>query len=321
MVGALSQPGVIVTDSTFEKQSSYLSKTYAVIPLSELVDRIGAGGIDRRYCSITFDDGWRDVYDGAFPILRRHGLPAAVFLATGFVGTNRLFWPERIVRLLISRPEFGDAIRPDLSDIHSESAERISSILETTDEKSRLRRVDSLIELLKGVDPETRERLIGALKDRLAVGSEVPEEDRYLLDWNEIEEMRHSGISFGSHTVSHAILTTIPSNRVRLEVEQSKADLEEKLGEQADFFAYPNGNWDDRVRRAVEQAGYRAAVITENRRNDHSTDPFLIGRLNVHEGMSTSPWGRFSRAVFRCEISGFLHWLGEAVGMRGSTGP
>jgi peptidoglycan/xylan/chitin deacetylase (PgdA/CDA1 family) len=303
---APSQIGLIVTDSTFEKQMDFLNKRHNVIPLDEMVGRLKESKIDHRYCSITFDDGWRDVYTHAFPVLEKRNLPAIMFLSAGFVGTDRLFWPERLTRILLSTGELEKTRVSALADIDRDSAEEIDAIMATEDSGKKMIQVDRLIERFKELDSEIREKLIGLLENSLSQTLTDEAKNRYILNWDEIEEMRKQGISFGSHTVNHAILTQLPPDEARMEITQSKQMLENKLGEEIDLFAYPNGDWNDDVKEMVKEAGYRASVTTMNRKNNHLTDPYLVGRLTVHQGMSSSPRENFSRAVFACEISGLI---------------
>ena len=96
-----SQPGMVVTVPTFERQLSFLREHFDIVPFSSL---LAVGNEDRPAarprCVITFDDGWRDNYDLAFPILRQHDLPATIFLTTDFVGTDRAFWHTELIYLL-----------------------------------------------------------------------------------------------------------------------------------------------------------------------------------------------------------------------------
>ncbi|MGI6388548.1 MAG: polysaccharide deacetylase family protein [Desulfomonilia bacterium] len=75
----LIQPGMFVTEETFEKHLAFLKKKFSIITLDEMVRRIDRGQSVNRCCSITFDDGWKDTYDVAFPILKKYQVPASVF--------------------------------------------------------------------------------------------------------------------------------------------------------------------------------------------------------------------------------------------------
>jgi len=96
-----SQPGMVVTVSTFERQIAILKEHFEVVTLGALLAD-GASGTRRTRprCVITLDDGWRDNYDLAFPILHRKGLSAIVFLATDFIGSDRAFWHTELIYLL-----------------------------------------------------------------------------------------------------------------------------------------------------------------------------------------------------------------------------
>src|SRR5688572_20416923 len=84
-----SQAGIVVSTASFERQLRLLSRLFAVVPLRE-----AAASAEPERCAVTFDDGWADNHAHALPVLRRLGIPATLFVTTGLIGTNRLFWPE-----------------------------------------------------------------------------------------------------------------------------------------------------------------------------------------------------------------------------------
>src|SRR5574341_604156 len=75
-----------VPTAVFEREIAYIARTYQVLTVEELADRTRRGDLPRNALAITFDDGYRDNFTHAAPILARYGLPATVFLATGFIG-------------------------------------------------------------------------------------------------------------------------------------------------------------------------------------------------------------------------------------------
>ena len=94
-------PERCVSTATFEKQLLALRRVYDFISLDEL-DAILASEkpLERHVALVTFDDGYRDVYEQALPILQRHGIPALLFLSLGFVGERRSFWFDRLAQAL-----------------------------------------------------------------------------------------------------------------------------------------------------------------------------------------------------------------------------
>jgi peptidoglycan/xylan/chitin deacetylase (PgdA/CDA1 family) len=267
------QPGMYVLADVFERQMQFLSEHFQVLTMADLFCRWGQGGLDDdgRYCAVTFDDGWLDNYQYAYPVLRRLGIPATIFLPTEFVGTDAWFWPERLAYLL-RRAER----HPDRSGAWA-------------------RHVEEVIEEWKARTPEAIERGLVELGESLGV--EAPPE-RAVVSWEEVAEMAGHGISFGSHSATHAILTNVPAEVLEREIDQSLRVLEERSGNCLPVFCYPNGGYSDVVARRVESAGYIGAVTADfGWETGRPADLFKVHRIGVHNDISqTTPLFAFHLA-------------------------
>jgi hypothetical protein len=118
------------------------------------------------------------------------------------------------------------------------------------------------------------------------------------LSWAAVAEMHQSGVSFGSHTQTHPILTMIPLDTARQEVRESKAAIERALSEGCDAFAYPNGNWSPQIRDMLAEAGFRLAVTTAYGAWTTASDRLAIPRLNISEDNVIGLTHRFSPTIF-----------------------
>jgi peptidoglycan/xylan/chitin deacetylase (PgdA/CDA1 family) len=105
--------------------------------------------------------------------------------------------------------------------------------------------------------------------------------DEEILSWDEIEEMKRKGFSFGSHTRTHPNLLELSQNKILSEIRDSKRILEEKLGEQVNFFAYPYGKFNPRIVEMVKRAGYLGALSTLPGKNGVGEDSFLLRRILI----------------------------------------
>ena len=170
----------------FAKQMAFLKKKGTVFyTVSEMIEHyIEHGSFPQRGLAITFDDGWKDNYENAFPILREFGIKATIFLISSCLGT-----------VSVKAQSEGEGAREHLS---------LENVL----------------------------------------------------------EMSEQGIEFGSHTLNHKLLDRIPVNEVKIEVEESKRQIEEMLKKPCKVFAYPGGHYNESARRVIEQAGYIAAFTT-----------------------------------------------------------
>lgn len=185
---------ISVSTLNFRRQMKYLKENFEVVRLDELINDIKHKDIRRDRVSITFDDGYRDNYTKAYPVLKELGLPATIFVSTGYIGGDN----------------------------------RLSK--------------------------------------------------------DEIRDMKNGGVDFGSHTVTHPVLTKISIEEAAKEISDSKKDVENLLNEKIDYFAYPLGkknHFDNQISDIVKRTGYKAAFTTENGEIDYKGDPFSLKRIGI----------------------------------------
>jgi peptidoglycan/xylan/chitin deacetylase (PgdA/CDA1 family) len=298
MANATIQAGMYVFPETFEMHLGYLKKHFQLLPLSEQFSSSNIGttaASARPACILTFDDGWRDFYRFAYPVLKRNRIPATVFLPTRYIGTNERFWTDRLARLLSRevRPgRTGETSRLPKGPL----ADRIAGLTGAFDD-----RLENAIRILKDRQEGEIEEVLDELSKGVDSGG-TPEE-RVFLDWKEVREMMESGlISFGSHTHSHRILVHLAEDEIRAELARSKEVLLREGAVDPSFvsFCYPNGSLNQRIVALVREAGYQAAVSTRPGWNGRQDPPFELSRVAIHQDMTASG------AMLGCRIAGIL---------------
>jgi peptidoglycan/xylan/chitin deacetylase (PgdA/CDA1 family) len=281
------QPGMYVRESSFNRQLEFLSENYAIVSIQEMLGLIETGKVskDRQYCVITFDDGWLDNYQYAFPLLKKFSAPATIFLTASFVGTNRFFWHEKVSKLFyLARRRFEDS--PPSAMPTGNGGDGTVAMLRghINSREPSATAVDAAIETLKSLPVSRIDQVVDELAEELSISLE---NERTMLSWQEIGEMSESGISFGSHTCEHRILTQIDSGEAAIEI---KASMEKLRGKQLNYvpvFCYPNGRYNDEIRSLVIGAGYSAAVTTKlGRQSADLKDPFGIARIGIHDDIA-----------------------------------
>ena len=253
----------------FREQMQVLREGFAVFFLNELVERAASGDVPANAVAITFDDGYRDNYANAFPILRELSLPTTIFLATDAVDDNALIWHDRVFdafhRTRVERLAF-DGTELPLADL-AEKHEAIAKVLA----------------VLRSSTPSTRDETIDSLLERLGVTS-PPREGWDKLTWDHVREMNENGIRFGAHTLDHPILSHVSEDEARRQIRDSKARIESELGATITDFAYPNGraiDFDAGTKRILNEEGFRCAVTTVNGANDATSDPLALRRVGM----------------------------------------
>lgn len=287
------QPGMYVLDRSFEDHMAYLKKQFTILPIERLVEMRQTGRLEQEksYCVVTFDDGWRDNYQYAFPLLKKYGIPATVFLATDYIGTSKWFWPDRLAFLIghacVNRTVNAaqKAVTTVIEEIPEIGAEATNRLLARCNSKSQLD-ADTLIEWCKDLNPELIARFVERLGRALRV--DLPQK-RVLLNWDEVREMASHGVTFGSHSCTHRIMTRVAPLEAERELTGSWQAILQQGIKPVPVFCYPNGNCNQELKELTRKSGYLAALGCKTGLvGDRPDDPFDLKRVGLHQDISSS---------------------------------
>lgn len=303
----LSDP-LKISNYVFDRQVKYLKKNYNIISGEQLLNLIVANEkIPPKSCLITFDDGWKDNYTNAFPILKKYNVPAIIFISTNFIGSNKIFWHERLQGLLrnISQNVTEIDVRKNLDAWPEAIKQDLIAIIKSPNEK-RFGLINHIIQDLKEFHPHK----LYALNDLLSEFVDIKNnETRLMLTWNEVKEMAEHNVHFGSHTENHRILTQISDDQVKYELMASKSTIEERISKPVYFFSYPNGDYNKSMLEMVKNSGYTAAFAMVSGISFCKKHLFEIKRFMMREDTCLGFRGAFSELLFEIEISGFRRYL------------
>ena len=267
--------GVIsATTKDFRRQMEFARRNFNVVSFRDLAECERSNRPwPERALLITFDDGYRDSYTNAFPILKELNLPATFFLITGHVGRADLLWWDLIAYCFLHTPHRSVTL-PEVS----------RAPLPLCTRGQRRLAVRSILSWIKLASEEIKDDFLFRLPSELGVS--LPRHtERMHLSWNEVREMSRHRIEFGAHTVTHPVLSRVCEGRLEEEVRQSKRDIEESLGTPVLVFSYPVGDkltYGDPARRAVARAGFRYAVsYLEGAAEPTSLDRYGLPRIHV----------------------------------------
>ncbi len=263
-----------VNENSFRRQIGYLKSHFEIISLPEAVGRMREGGVRRPTAVITFDDGFQNNFDVAFPILCKERMPATIFLATGLIDTNDTVWHCRLNlalsqtrRPIIERNGF----KFDLStlNLRAKASAAIQENLKKLPHPQLMATLRDIILELEG-DPDCS---IGA-------GSPFG-----MLNRNAIAEMVASGlIEFGAHTHRHAILSRLFVEERFNEIRQSIDAVYELTGRPCRCFSYPNGrtgDYDSESINHLKACGIQMAVTTTSGPNNKTTPVMELRRYGI----------------------------------------
>ncbi len=258
----------------FGAQLTLLKRWFNVLPLPEAVQRLREQRLPPRALAITFDDGYADNCTLALPVLQRHGLQAAFFVATDYLDGGRM-WNDTII----------EAVRGYRAPVLDLADQKLGAHpVGTATEKSRT--IAAIIGQLKYLPQEERAAKAAVVAARCEVA--LPED--LMLTGDQLRRLDEAGMTLGAHTASHPILARLPDEAARSDIATGKERLERAIGKPVRFFAYPNGRPGEDYGAAhvamVRELGFEAAFSTAIGTADARSDLFQIPRFR--------PWGRTS---------------------------
>lgn len=293
---ATDMSSMLISTAMFERHLDLVGRRFKFVGLDEVGEAVRNGvPFDQPVAAVTFDDGYQDVYENAMPLLKRKGIPAAVFVVTDLVGRAAWQAHDKLYHLVEKAfAQWGDP-RPRLHGVLADLGLPASHILRDRNAtRTPLLTVSALLPNLSRVDA-------GRVMNRLEwlVGNgfvNVPQ----TMSWPVLKQLRRDGFIVGSHTRTHVSLPMEPLDSAENELAESKRVLERQLGASIDHFAYPGGQFTPRVVDVLEQCGYRYAY-TACPHSDRRHPALTIERLLLWERSSIDLDGRFYPAILDCQ--------------------
>jgi peptidoglycan/xylan/chitin deacetylase (PgdA/CDA1 family) len=299
---ATSDPQLLcVKPEHFAQHVEVVAESYQPVRLRDLVAALRAGELPSRAVAITFDDGYADNLAAAKPVLEQNGVPATVFVASGWLGGDRMFWWDEL-EILLLRPgrlppvlklELGtEILRCELGDdaVYTKEVAAARSgwtVLDGHDPGRRQQIYRELCARLRTHDEAARERMLDSL--RSVVERDDPADGELPRPMNANELRRLAGgdiVDIGAHTITHPTLSKLEAGEQRGEIAGSRRQLETALARPVASFAYPYGgasDFDETTARIVRDAGFDHACANVASRLERGTDAYRLPRVLVRD--------------------------------------
>jgi peptidoglycan/xylan/chitin deacetylase (PgdA/CDA1 family) len=254
--------------SLFRKQLAYLKrKGYIFVNMSELVDALNNKGNTDKYVTLTFDDGFQNVVENAYPIMKEFGARGCFYLVSSLTGTDRLLWTD-FIETMVRNQNSGDfqfIYRGEA--VHYRLEDRQSYEHAMKDIKAKLRQIPD------------RERLEHLKQFDNIVLQNVPREFA-LVSWEQIRELDPRVLEIGNHTRSHPNCVNLGADdELEDEIYNAKVDIQRNIGRKVDHFCYPAGSYNETVIAMAKKHGHESAVTTEEGFIDADSDVYKLKRI------------------------------------------
>lgn len=266
-----------VSAKNFDEQLEVLKKKFNVISLEELIDKKTNNELEPNTIVITFDDGYKDNYATAYPILKKHKLPATFFISSAYIENQNEFWPDKLIRLLLNKY---DLPKKELVIKSLRRSWNINS--ETFDKKMRFDFFMDVWYSLLQVNANVREEALVKIEAWATHDNDIKWDTLPMSKDELVDLSKHPLISIGGHTSNHVALGFLDEAGQRYEIESNKLWLENVLGKSVTGFAYPNGSYNSNTISLIKEVGFEYACTTNEMRNSSYISNYELPRYQVY---------------------------------------
>jgi peptidoglycan/xylan/chitin deacetylase (PgdA/CDA1 family) len=287
-----------ISSEAFEKIIAELKSCTRVVSLRQALDQLKHGQeFEYPTVALTFDDGYVDNYNIAFPILRKYDMPASIFLTTGPVEKKDLLWWDRLQHIISSGWEHGG-----LSFFSGSPLSAVKPVAQNTNLNTF---INLSVDYLNSINRLEREAFWCQLESWLEDKS-LPDPPQLMMTWEMVREMALHNIEFESHTVNHMFLDELTPQEICKETLPGRDRIRELTGQSADILACPRGRNMDQDQLDAIKSEFNAVCTTQPGINNFNTDLFGLKHKDANFFLIDQ---KFHGGNFRAEILGLWDFL------------
>ena len=290
------RPGLFITGATFAARMRFLADAgYPILPLGTALEKFESGTLPRNATVITIDDGWSGTYKVQYPVLRKHGFPATLYIASYYlqnqtqvfnVALSYVLWKSgaRQFDLSALKPILGNALLDGPALNAKETYARLTAAADAMENAA------------------ARQSLLRAFCEIVGVNWQALEADRLIAfaNVNEAREMAANGIDIQMHTHRHRFPDT-DFDAARVEIEDNRRFLTGIGKTELRHFCYPSGIYSQASVAFLGKLNVDSATTTNPGFNRKGASLFELTRFLDSESVSD--------LEFEAELSGFFELI------------
>lgn len=276
----------VVKETCFRKQIIFLKQYFDIVTIDEAISRTYSQAMSRKpYVTITFDDGYKGNYSCVLPIIEELGVPITIYVSSSAIEKEQSYWYDKIISLLHNDEPF----TVDLAD-YNMGKYKLDVV---NSEKERWASIQSLLTAMKKINPVEREKIVEKICDQVTCDGF---KQLKLMTVAELKLLASSDlVTIGGHSHCHNILTQLTDKEINASLQENRNLLQQWTSGDIIHFAYPNGNFNDKVIDFVKENGFLSAVTVNPGYWSAEKSPMLLPRFGVGRFDS---FGLFKRFLF-----------------------
>lgn len=233
----------------FEKQMRFLKKNFTFLYPEEFFEAEPENGLNLLIC---FDDGYKDNYDIAFPILKKHQVKTVIFVVTSIIGTSKWLQHDKLRLLAFNNPHLKNEV------------------------ESTLRKLNQGLALPKNITDKSNQYFSASSYPNL------------YMNWSDLKEIQAQGIKIMPHTVNHTVLSSLNKLEQTQEINDSINRVNTELHQESVYFSYPNGLYNPITIEILKYSGIKYGFTTNSGANTKKDKRLEIKRIGINASDSIS---------------------------------
>jgi len=221
----------------FESQMAFLQQHCRTLSMDEVVWHYEhKSAFVANSVAVTFDDGFKNNFTTAVPVLSAFGIPAAFYVSAGFIGTDKMFWVDALEDC------FNRCKRSSITVPMGPTSRKFS----LRNRRSRILALETIKNYCKRVCDSEKDNTVDSVREATAVRPSVKSSGNYRkMDWQDLLQIKNNRLfTVGGHSLNHSILSALSPDAIKEEVSGSLALLERELKQKSKHYSYPEGQKD-----------------------------------------------------------------------------
>jgi len=299
MYHSISEPDIdrwelAVSPSNLEQQLQVLQNSFKISSVTDIASNLQKGRIKNRTVGLTFDDGYRDNFENAAPLLEKYNAPATFFITNNF-GEEKVYWWDRLANLILRTPvlptDFNITIGEEniscfLSEecVLNECLDQLHRkwVVPGTPPTKRSTLYYKLWQVMQPLHPGEIQNILELIEIWVGRRKEIIFPETSLMTAKQLNKLaNHRLIDIGIHTVNHIALSYHSGQVQETEILQNQKQLQQIINRNITTVAYPYGEYNNTTLEIVEKLGLQAGFTVEYNVVNHTSNPFKLGRFQV----------------------------------------
>jgi len=283
-----------VSPDNFEAQLRYLKSEYTIISANELVQQLISGTLKKRSVVLTFDDGYRDNFETAKPLLEKYSVPATFFITDSYLGSGQSFWWDELEQIIVHTRNLPSvfalnyqehSIHFDLTGEEALDAELQSIQTNFKYDNLPTRRTELYLKLWTIFSPllkNEQSRLLEEIREWAGLSEDDTQVTGCMTEQEVLQLAKNPLFTIGGHTKTHPALASHSKELQHRDIVDNQKFLEKLINQEIQLFAYPSGNYDESTIQVLNESSVLASFTTTAKPVKKNTPLHEIPRFQVN---------------------------------------